>query len=46
MSDQEKEDKGINQKLLESLKDVVEIEAWHSLGSADELKEKPIRRFG
>lgn len=35
----------VNQKLLQCLKDVVEVEAWHLLGEADDLKEKSLRRF-
>ena len=35
---------GINQKLLQCLKDVVEVQAWHCLGPVDDLKEKNLRR--
>ncbi|XP_067942082.1 uncharacterized protein HI_0077-like isoform X2 [Watersipora subatra] len=35
----------VNQRLLECLKNTVEVEAWHSLGNAEGLKSKAVRRL-
>jgi len=37
-------DLDVNQSLLECLKDVVEVQAWHIIGEVDFLKEKSLRR--
>jgi len=37
-------DLNVNQSLLECLKDVVEVQAWHVIGDVDFLKEKSLRR--
>ncbi|KAF6027537.1 hypothetical protein EB796_014152 [Bugula neritina] len=38
-------DLDVNQSLLECLKDVVEVQAWHIIGEVDFLKEKSLRRL-
>ena len=44
MAESQGYDEDINQKLLQCLKDVVEVQAWHCLGPVDDLKEKNLRR--